>query len=67
MENAREPAKIDVEEDIQVREAKALRLILQGVKKCKAIPLCNLPYATGDRNYRRITRMAGKKIDLFGH
>lgn len=51
--------------DLKAREEKALKLILQGVGKKKAIKASKLPYQPGDNNYRRVTRMAGENKDFF--
>ena len=47
-------------EDITVREAEAVRLILTGIKKQDAIKQSELAYKQGDRNYKRVTKKAGK-------
>ena len=47
-------------EDITVREAEAVRLILTGIKKQDAIKQSELPHKQGDRNYKRVTKKAGK-------
>ena len=50
-------------EDITVREAEAVRLILTGIKKQDAIKQSELPHKQGDRNYKRVTKKAGKIIN----
>jgi hypothetical protein len=53
--NADDPA------DVELREGRALQLILSGVKKKDAFKQCKLPYKSGDKEYRRICRLAGKR------